>query len=50
MNTLLNKFNSIEQFQKEMNKQLNIVEAESKILLLIIQEINRRGGIPCTRQ
>jgi hypothetical protein len=45
MNIILNeKCSTLENSQKELNRKLNQLEAESKIVLLILQEINKRGS------
>ena len=45
MNNLNVKFNSMEHSQKELNKQLNKLEAEGKILYYILQNLNQKGEI-----
>ena len=42
MNNLNVKFDSMEQSQRELKRKLNQLEAESKILLYILEAINER--------
>lgn len=43
MSNLSIKFDTMEQSQREVKKLRNIIEAESKILLLMIEEAKKRG-------
>ena len=44
MNNLNIKFDNVEQLQRELNKQLNKLEAESKILHYILLNLNKKGS------
>jgi flagellar basal body P-ring protein FlgI len=43
MNNLNVKFDNMEQSQKKLNKKLNQLEAESKLVLYILEAINKKG-------
>ena len=43
MNNLSIKLDNMEKSQKEVKRLRNVIEAESKILRLLIEEANRRG-------